>query len=137
MVENEEDSYVSDVESVEEYNDLALIEEETKEIVSDIIADGYSKDDLYEIEHNFAAIDFSRLEKFVIEISSFFKDNVEISEAEELVEENGETIFCCSVIVEHNLVEKELMEQIVSIVSICNKFGILYDGWGTNISDEE
>ncbi|MGN1393222.1 MAG: ribonuclease E inhibitor RraB [Succinivibrionaceae bacterium] len=136
MINELEDSYVSEITNVVEYNNLSDIEQETLAIINDISSDGYNPNDIYEIEHAFSASSFVSLEKFVIDVACTFKDSVDISDAEELKEDNGETIFCCNVYTSHNLDKAQLMEEIKTFVNLCNKYNIVYDGWGTNVGDK-
>lgn len=131
----EEDCHVSDVQDVVAYNDIEAITQETKEIIEDIVADGFSPKDEYDIEHYFATNDFAKLEKFAVALFDLMGDNLDINEPEE-DKEGDDTIFTFSAVSGHCLDADEIMAEIKGFVPLCNTYGILYDGWGTNVEDE-
>ncbi len=130
-----DDCRVSDVKDIEAYNDLEAIEQESREIIEDILADGFTPDDEYEIEHLFATNDFEKLEKFAVSLFDLMGEKIDINEPEE-DKEDDEVIFTFSAVSVHKLVLDEIMSDIKQIVPLCNTYGILYDGWGTNIGEE-
>lgn len=130
-----EDSFVSEIENVAEYNNLDDIEDETVGIISDIIADGYDASLEYEIIHSMAAKDFADLEKCLIALTDKFPES-EVDEAEEITEENGKNIFCVEFVTVHPLDKDELMTEINTIVELCNAHNVIYDGWGTQVDDD-
>jgi len=66
MVDENEDVLISNIKDVAEYNDLFVIREETQEIINNIVEDGYSPNEIYEIEHVLACVNFNMLEKLVV-----------------------------------------------------------------------
>ena len=67
------------------------LQEETREIITDLLNDGSDPDALYIIEHHIAHYDFDTLEKIAVDA---FKAGYEVSEAEEFEDESGKVIFC-------------------------------------------
>ena len=76
------------------------LQEETREIITDLLNDGSDPDALYIIEHHIAHYDFDTLEKIAVDA---FKAGYEVSEAEEFEDENGKVIFCFDIISEVEL----------------------------------
>ena len=74
------------------------LQEETREIITDLLNDGSDPDALYIIEHHIAHYDFDTLEKIAVDA---FKAGYEVSEAEEFEDENGKVIFCFDIISEY------------------------------------
>ena len=62
-------------------------------------------------------------------------EKIDINEPEE-DKEDDEVIFTFSAVSVHKLVLDEIMSDIKQIVPLCNTYGILYDGWGTNVGEE-
>lgn len=134
--EQNDDLLVSEVSDVNEYNDPQKILEETESIIANISNDGYAVSDIYGIQHNFSSADFTKLEKFAVELATLLGDKVEIDEPEE-TEEGNSTIYVFSAVTEHSLVSDEIMGEINSFLALCNKFNVLYDGWGTYVDNDE
>ena len=76
------------------------LQEETREIITDLLNDGSDPDALYIIEHHIAHYNFDTLEKIAVDA---FKAGYEVSEAEEFEDENGKVIFCFDIISEVEL----------------------------------
>ena len=76
------------------------LQEETREIITDLLNDGSDPDALYIIEHHIAHYDFDTLEKIAVDA---FKAGYEVSEAEEFEDESGKVIFCFDIISEIEL----------------------------------
>ena len=131
MVDENEDVLISNIKDVAEYNDLFVIREETQEIINNIVEDGYSPNEIYEIEHVLACVNFNMLEKLVVELTNILGTDVVIEPAEEIKEENGSIVFSTVVLTNHSLDVDKLMEEISRIVTLCNKYNVVYDGWGT------
>ena len=66
------------------------LQEETREIITDLLNDGSDPDALYIIEHHIAHYDFDTLEKIAVDA---FKAGYEVSEAEEFEDESGKVIL--------------------------------------------
>ena len=67
------------------------LQEETREIITDLLNDGSDPDALYIIEHHIAHYDFDTLEKIAVDA---FKAGYEVSEAEEFEDENVAKNLC-------------------------------------------
>ena len=103
-------------------------QQETQEIITSLLEDGSQPSALYTIEHHFAGHDFNRLEKAALDC---FKADFEVTDAEELTLENGQTLLCFDAISEGALDETVIMQQIEKLLEIAAKHGVEYDGWGT------
>ena len=103
-------------------------QEETREIISSLLADGSNPEVDYTIEHHFSGPDFNRLEKAAVDC---FKAGFEATDAEELTLEDGQTILCFDAIKEGPLNEAAIMLHIEQLLKIAEKYGVEYDGWGT------
>ena len=62
-----------------------------QETIEALLEDGSEADADYTIEHHLASNDFDKLEKAAVDA---FKAGFEVSDAEELVLDDGGTIFC-------------------------------------------
>lgn len=103
-------------------------QQETQEIIASLLEDGSQPSALYTIEHHFAGQDFNRLEKAALDC---FKADFEVTDAEELSLENGQTLLCFDAISEGTLDEVVIMQQVEKLLEIAAKHGVEYDGWGT------
>ncbi|OOR97234.1 ribonuclease E inhibitor B [Canicola haemoglobinophilus] len=112
--------------------EFAEFQTETREIITDLLNDGSDPDALYIIEHHVAHYDFDKLEKIAVDA---FKAGYEVSEAEEFEDENGKAIFCFDIISEVNLKAETIDAQQKELLPLINKFGGIYDGWGTYFED--
>ncbi|MCK3654740.1 RNase E inhibitor protein [Pasteurellaceae bacterium Macca] len=111
--------------------DFNHLQQETDEIISNLLADGSDPDALYIIEHHIAHHDFDKLEKLVVDI---FKLGYEISEAEE-IEEEGKLIFVCDIVSEIELKAELIQAQQKELLPLIEKAGAIYEGWGTYFED--
>lgn len=112
--------------------DLAQLQQETDEIISSLLADGSDPEALYIIEHHVAHHDFDKLEKLVVDA---FKLGYEISEAEEVEEENGDVVFVCDIVSEIKLDAALITAQQKELLPLIEKAGAVYEGWGTYFED--
>ena len=103
-------------------------QEETAEIIAELVEDGSNPDAEYPIEHHFAAIDFDSLEKLAVDL---FKVGFEVTDAEELELEDGSLIFCFDASKDGSLEADRIVAEIESLLPLCEKYGVDYDGWGT------
>ncbi|WP_272672988.1 ribonuclease E inhibitor RraB [Providencia sp. PROV131] len=108
--------------------------EETRLIIEELLEDGSAPDALYAIEHHFSADNFALLEKAAVEA---FKLGYEVTDAEELEIETGETLMCCDVISESALNAELIDAQVEQLMKLAEKMGINYDGWGTYFEDPD
>ncbi|PJG82334.1 ribonuclease E inhibitor RraB [Caviibacterium pharyngocola] len=112
----------------------AELQAETREIIADLLNDGSDPDALYIIEHHIAHYDFDKLEKVAVEA---FKAGYEVSEAEEFEDDNGKAIFCFDIISEVALKAEIIDAQQKELLPLIEKFGAIYDGWGTYFEDPD
>lgn len=108
--------------------------EETRLIIEELLEDGSDPDALYAIEHHFSADNFALLEKAAVEA---FKLGYEVTDAEELEIETGETLMCCDVISESALNTELIDAQVEQLMKLAEKMGVNYDGWGTYFEDPD
>ena len=108
--------------------------EETRLIIEELLEDGSDPDALYAIEHHFSADNFALLEKAAVEA---FKLGYEVTDAEELEIETGETLMCCDVISESALNAELIDAQVEQLMKLAEKMGVNYDGWGTYFEDPD
>ncbi|HHR6029398.1 TPA: ribonuclease E inhibitor RraB [Providencia alcalifaciens] len=108
--------------------------EETRLIIEELLEDGSDPDALYAIEHHFSANNFELLEKAAVEA---FKLGYEVTDAEELEIETGETLMCCDVISESALNAELIDAQVEQLMKLAEKMGVNYDGWGTYFEDPD
>ncbi|WOT04751.1 ribonuclease E inhibitor RraB [Shewanella youngdeokensis] len=108
--------------------------EESREIVSAILADGSLADADYTIEHHFSSTNFDRLEKAAVEA---FKLGFEVNDAEEMELEDGAVIFCFDAVASHPLEVDLLDSACEKLIQLAAKQKIDYDGWGTYFIDED
>ncbi|SUT89794.1 ribonuclease E inhibitor RraB [Actinobacillus lignieresii] len=112
--------------------DLNELRQETDEIIENLLNDGSDPEALYIIEHHVAHRDFDKLEKLVVDA---YKLGYEISEAEEVEEENGKVIFVCDIVSEVNLNADIITAQQKELLPLIEKVGAEYEGWGTYFED--
>ncbi len=113
------------------YN-LDELRTETDETISSLLADGSDPEALYIIEHHVAHHDFDKLEKLVVDA---YKLGYEISEAEEVEDENGKVIFVCDIVSEIHLNADFITAQQKELLPLIEKAGAEYEGWGTYFED--
>ena len=76
---------------------LTALQQETREIIDDLLNDGSDPNALYIIEHHISHHDFDKLEKIALDA---FKLGYEVSEAEEFENEDGGEVYCFDIISE-------------------------------------
>ena len=99
-----------------------------QETVEALIEDGSDKSQPHTIEHHFASNDFDALEKAAVDA---FKAGFEVGDAEELMLDDGGTIFCFDAVVERMLDVEPLNQDTDKLLTIADKHKVHYDGWGT------
>ena len=112
--------------------DLQDLQLETREIISELLNDGSDPAALYIIEHHIAHYNFDKLEKIAVDA---FKAGYEVSEAEEFEDDHGKPIFCFDIISEVELKAEIIDAQQKELLPLVEKFGGIYDGWGTYFED--
>lgn len=106
-----------------------------QETIDALREDGSQMDATYTVEHHLASADFDKLEKAAVDA---FKAGFEVTDAEELVLDDGGTIFCFDAIVERELARNVLDKDTDTLLTIAEKHSVHYDGWGTYfIGDEQ
>ncbi len=102
--------------------------EETDAIIDELLNDGSNPDSEYTIEHHFACVKFDKLEKLAVDL---FKADFEVTDAEEVELEDGSIIFCFDASRDGTLDAERITREIESLLPLCEKYGVDYDGWGT------
>jgi regulator of RNase E activity RraB len=99
-----------------------------KETIEALIADGSDVSQAHQIEHHLASSDFDALEKAAVDA---FKAGFEVTDAEELMLDDGGTVFCFDAIVEKKLDLEVFNADADKLIAIADKHKVYYDGWGT------
>jgi regulator of RNase E activity RraB len=99
--------------------------EETIQALTD---DGTDISQNHTIEHHMASKDFDVLEKAAVDS---FKAGFEVTDAEELMLDDGGTVFCFDAIVEKKLDVEAFNKDVDALLKIAEKHKFHYDGWGT------
>lgn len=113
---------------------LAEQQQETREIIEELLADGSDPNVLYTIEHHFSSASFEDLEKAAVEA---FKLGYEVSDPEELELEDGSTVMCVDIISESALKPELIDAQVKQLVLTAERYQVEYDGWGTYFEDPD
>ncbi|OBW96372.1 RNase E inhibitor protein [Gallibacterium salpingitidis] len=111
---------------------LTALQQETREIIDQLLNDGSDPDALYIIEHHISHHDFDKLEKIAVEA---FKLGYEVSEAEELETEDDTEVYCFDIISEIALKAELIDAQQAELLPMIKKHQGTYDGWGTYFED--
>lgn len=107
-------------------------QEETAEIIAELLEDGSDPDVEYPIEHHFAAIDFDCLEKLAVDL---YKAGFEVEDAEEVELDDGAIVFCFDATKEGSLNVERITAEISTLLPLCKKYHVDYDGWGTYFAE--
>ncbi|MBT1452513.1 ribonuclease E inhibitor RraB [Glaciecola sp. XM2] len=99
-----------------------------EETIEALTLDGSDISQPHIIEHHFASKDFDILEKAAVEV---FKAGFEVTDAEELVLDDGGTVFCFDAIVEKHLNLEAFNKDTDTLLALADKNKVHYDGWGT------
>ncbi|MDO6695704.1 ribonuclease E inhibitor RraB [Aliiglaciecola sp. 3_MG-2023] len=99
-----------------------------QETVEALIEDGSNAEAPHTIEYHFAHSDFDILEKAAVDA---FKAGFEVGDAEELMLDDGGTVFCFDAVVERMLNIDLINKDTDTLLKIADKHNIHYDGWGT------
>ena len=99
-----------------------------EDTIEALIEDGSQADATYTLEHHLASSDFDILEKAAVDA---FKAGFEVTDAEELVLDDGGLVFCFDAIVERKLDSELLRKDTDNLLKIADKHQVHYDGWGT------
>jgi regulator of RNase E activity RraB len=109
-------------------HDAAEWHEFNEETIEALTADGTDLSQAHKIEHHMASSDFDALEKAAVDA---FKAGFEVTDAEELVLDDGGTVFCFDAVVEKKLELKVFNNDSDKLIAIADKHKVFYDGWGT------
>ncbi|MFQ3251026.1 ribonuclease E inhibitor RraB [Glaciecola sp.] len=109
-------------------HDAAEWYEFNEETIEALTEDGSDVSLPHTIEHHFASSDFDALEKAAVDV---FKAGFEVSDAEEMVLDDGGTVFCFDASVEKKLDVKAFNADTDKLLAIADKHKVYYDGWGT------
>lgn len=99
--------------------------EETIQALTD---DGTDISQVHIIEHHLASKNFDVLEKAAVDA---FKSGFEVTDAEELILDDGGTVFCFDAVVEKKLDVDVFNKDVDELLKIADKHSVHYDGWGT------
>ncbi|GAC32601.1 ribonuclease E inhibitor RraB [Paraglaciecola polaris] len=105
-----------------------------QETVEALIEDGSDSSKPHTIEYHFAGNDFDVLEKAAVDA---FKAGFEVGDAEELMLDDGGTIFCFDAVVERLLDVELLNADTLKLLVIANKHKVHFDGWGTYFIEQD
>ena len=105
-----------------------------QETIEALLEDGSQADAEYTIEHHLASSNFDLLEKAAVDA---FKAGFEVTDAEELMLDDGGTVFCFDAIAERKLDRDLLDGDTDTLLKIADKHQVHYDGWGTYFMPQE
>jgi len=114
--------------------ELAEWNEESQQIIEELLMDGSDPDAIYTIEHHLFSNDFDLLEKAA---AAAFKLGFEVTDAEELELDDGEMIRCFDVIFEGALELEKIQKDVFMMLELADKYKLEYDGWGTYFEGDE
>jgi regulator of ribonuclease activity B len=120
------------VQGAEMSQELQEWQEETAEIIAELLEDGSDPDVEYPIEHHFAALDFDCLEKLAVDL---YKAGFEVEDAEEVELDDGAIVFCFDATKEGSLNVERITAEISTLLPLCKKYRVDYDGWGTYFAE--
>jgi len=99
-----------------------------QETIDALTQDGTDISQAHTIEHHLASKNFEALEKSAVDA---FKAGFEVTDAEELILDDGGTVFCFDAVVEKKLNVSEFNKDVDTLLAIATKHKVHYDGWGT------
>ncbi|WP_294834473.1 ribonuclease E inhibitor RraB [uncultured Gilliamella sp.] len=111
---------------------ILLAQQNTLEIIENLLQDGSDPHALYIIEHHISSQHFDKLEKVAVEA---YKLGYEATDPDEDIDDAGNAIIGFDIVAECPLDAKLINTQIEQIVTLANQFGVHYDGWGTYFED--
>lgn len=109
-------------------------QEFTEETINALLEDGSDPDAEYTIEHHFYDKDFAKLEKLAVEL---FKLGFEVTDAEEVEFEEGDSAWIFDAIREQSLVTETILADAIKLEALAKKYGVEYDGWGTYFEGDQ
>ena len=105
-----------------------------REIRQELLADGSDPEGIYIIEHHFSAEDFNELELAAV---AAFKAGYEVTDAEQIEDDEGRAIFSFDLITEQPLELDILDAECKKMLAHADEWGVDYDGWGTYFVDPD
>lgn len=99
-----------------------------EEIIEALTNDGSAVEKPHTIEHHIASKDFDLLEKAAVDA---YKAGFDVTDAEELVLDDGDELFSFDAIIERTLNIEQINADTDKLVNIAEKHKVFYDGWGT------
>ncbi|MFT5276783.1 MAG: regulator of RNase E activity RraB [Glaciecola sp.] len=105
-----------------------------EETIEALTLDGSDISLPHTIEHHMAGNDFDALEKAALDA---FKAGFEVTDAEELILDDGGTVFCFDAVVEKKLDLEAFNADSDKLIAIADKHKVYYDGWGTYFLGED
>jgi regulator of ribonuclease activity B len=111
---------------------ILLTQQDTQSIIEELLEDGSDPHALYLIEHHISSENFDKLEKVAIEA---YKLGYEATDPDEDIDEFGNLVIGFDIIAETPLNAELINAQIAQIITLTQKFGVNYDGWGTYFED--
>ncbi|WP_157982864.1 ribonuclease E inhibitor RraB [Aliidiomarina minuta] len=109
----------------------------TRETLNELQEAGAELETVHLIEHHLFSVNFDNLEKAVVEL---VKKGYEVDDADEVELDDGNTGYCCDILIESPLQQDAINQQTDVIYALVDKFNLEYDGWGTylpELDDEE
>lgn len=107
-------------------------QEFTNDIVEQLLEDGSNEEAMYVIEHHFVA---NNAEEADLAMQQGFLNGWDISELEEMEEEDGQIVFCFDVETQCPLDEEIIQEEVVEMIAFAGNNKLEYEGWGTHFED--
>ncbi|WP_299266850.1 ribonuclease E inhibitor RraB [uncultured Psychrosphaera sp.] len=107
-------------------------QEFTNDIVEQLLEDDSNEEAMYLIEHHFVS---SSAEEADLAMQQGFLNGWDISELEQMEEEDGQIVFCFDVETECPLDEEIIGEEVVLMVEFADKNKLVYEGWGTHFEE--
>lgn len=98
------------------------------ETIAALTDDGTDLSLPHTIEHHLASKNFDLLEKAAVDA---FKAGFEVTDAEEMLLDDGGTVFCFDAVVEKKLDADVFNQDVDKLLVIADKHKVHYDGWGT------
>jgi len=99
-----------------------------QDIITALTEDGSAIEKPHTIEYHLASKDFELLEKAAVDA---FKAGFEVTDAEEVVLDDGAELFSFDAVIERPLDLEQINSDTDKLVSIAEKHKVFYDGWGT------
>ncbi len=114
--------YTENAEQSQEWYDF------NQETIEALKEDGSDLSKPHTIEYHLASQDFDKLEKAAVDA---FKAGFEVGDAEELMLDDGGTIFCFDAVIERTLEIESINKDTDTLIKIADRHRVHYDGWGT------